>query len=52
MNSAAKKLIINPIMGGIKTSGLGLDSMGDLSALLDDPITAGSLGGRLNLIWI
>jgi ParB family chromosome partitioning protein len=44
MTTATKKEIRKPLL-----SGLGLDSMGDLSALLDAPTTAANSGGPLQL---
>jgi ParB family chromosome partitioning protein len=44
MTTATKKEIRKPLL-----SGLGLDSMGDLSALLDAPTTAANSGGPLRL---
>ena len=44
MTTATKKEIRKPLL-----SGLGLDSMGDLSALLDTPTTAANSGGPLQL---
>ena len=44
MTTATKKEIRKPLL-----SGLGLDSMGDLSALLDAPTTAANNGGPLQL---
>jgi ParB family chromosome partitioning protein len=44
MTTATKKEIRKPLI-----TGLGLDSMGDLSALLDAPTTAANSGGPLQL---
>lgn len=52
MTTAAKKTTVKAltvVTGRLQSSGLGLDSMGDLSALLDAPATAANGGGPLEL---
>jgi len=52
MTTATKKTPVNATTGAAgrpQTSGLGLDSMGDLSALLDAPTAAANGGGPLML---
>ena len=52
MTTATKKTTVKAltvVTGRLQSSGLGLDSMGDLSALLDAPATAANGGGPLEL---
>ena len=52
MTTATKKTTVKAltvVTGRPQSSGLGLDSMGDLSALLDAPATAANGGGPLGL---
>ena len=52
MTTATKKTTVKAltvVTGRPQSSGLGLDSMGDLSALLDAPATAANGGGPLEL---